>query len=183
MGIFDALAASTQRREILRLLSEKPRTLKEIGEITGISTSLVSRHIKKLNKTGLVNKKDSHYTITDKGEIIHLAMEKFNRIVNTIERDTEFWEIHDLSKIPLEFKLRIDEIGDYVVLRSEKDQVLRHYKVFSSIYQESKIVKVISAIFFPSHPQMFVEIASKADVEVITKKKLLEPSKTNTRKN
>ncbi|WP_290596358.1 MULTISPECIES: helix-turn-helix transcriptional regulator [unclassified Archaeoglobus] len=173
MGIFDALAASTQRREILKLLSEKPRTLKEIREITGISTSLVSRHIKKLNKTGLVNKKDSHYTITDKGEIIHLAMEKFNRIVNTIERDTEFWEIHDLSKIPLEFKLRIDEIGDYVVLRSEKDQVLRHYKVFSSIYQESKIVKVISAIFFPSHPQMFVEIASKADVEVITTEKTL----------
>lgn len=174
MDIFETLATSNQRREILELVYQKPRSLKEIGEISGISTPLISRQIKKLYEAGLVEKKDSYYTITDKGEILYLAMEKFRRIINTVEKDPEFWETHDLSKLPKEFKLRIDEIGDYVVLRSDKDEVLRHFKVFSSIYRSSNILRVVSAIFFPAHPPMFAEISSRADVEVITTKKALE---------
>jgi len=182
MDTFEAIATSSQRREILKLLYQKPRTLKEIGDISGISTPLISRQIKKLYEAGLVDKKDSYYTITDKGEILYLAMQKFRRIIDTLEKDSKFWETHDLSKLPKEFKLRIDEIRDYVVLRSDKDEVLRHFKVFSSIYRSSSVLRVISAIFFPAHPQMFADISSHADVEVIVTKKALETLEEEYRK-
>ena len=167
MNIFDIIASSNQRRLLLSLLYDNPKTLKEIVELTGLSSPLISHQLKKLVEIGLVEKDGTSYVMTEKGEIVYLAVKKFNDIISTIEKDPKFWEIHDLSRIPPEFKLRIDELGDYTVLRTEGDEVLKHFRVFSEIYQTSDIVRVASAIFFPSHPQMFAEMARKADVEVI----------------
>ncbi len=77
--------------------------------------------------------------------------------------------------------MRIDEIGDYRILRSGKDEVLKHYKVFSSIYTNSEIVRVASAIFFPSHPKMFAEMPAKADVEAIIPLKAFNTLKSEYR--
>ncbi len=167
MNIFDTIASSNQRRLLLSLLHESPKTLKEIVELTGLSSPLISRQLRKLLEIGLVEKDGTSYIMTEKGEIVYLAIKKFSDIVSTIERDPQFWEIHDLSRIPTEFKLRIDELGEYTVLRSEGDEVLKHFRVFSEIYRTSNIVRVVSAVFFPSHPQMFAEISKKSDVEVI----------------
>lgn len=178
MDTFEALACSGQRKEILNILSISPKSIKEISELTGISPPLVSRHLKKLGELGLVEKDNTRYILTDKGYFVHLALEKFRRIVRVLDKDPEFWEIHDFSGIPDEFKLRIDEIGDCEILRSDKDEVLKHYRVFSSIYTESEIVRLASAVFFPSHPKMFAEIAAKADVEVIIPLKALNTLKS-----
>ncbi|WP_202319811.1 helix-turn-helix transcriptional regulator [Archaeoglobus neptunius] len=177
MGLFDSLTSSKHRRLILEVLSKSPRSLKEMGEITGISPPVISRQLKKLSELGLISKDGNCYSITDMGEIAYLAIEKFRRIVSAIEKDPEFWKIHDFSSIPDEFKLRIDELGDYQILRSTKDVVLKHFKVFSSIYSESNIVRILSTVFFPTHPRMFVDISSRSDVEVILSEKALNALK------
>ncbi|MBO8180223.1 MAG: winged helix-turn-helix domain-containing protein [Archaeoglobus sp.] len=181
MDTFEALACSGQRKKILNILSSSPKSTKEISDLTGISSPLISRHLKKLNELGFVEKDGTRYILTDKGYFVYLALEKFRKIVEILDKDPEFWEIHDFSGIPDEFKLRIDEIGDYEILRSGKDEVLRHFKVFSSIYTESKVVRLASAIFFPSHPKMFAEISAKADVEVIIPLKALNKLKSEYR--
>jgi len=173
MDTFEALACSGQRKKILQILSDSPKSIKEIGELTGMSPPLISKHLKKLSELGFVDKDNTRYTLTDKGYFVYLALEKFRKIAEILDKDPEFWESHDFSGIPDEFKLRIDEIGDYEILRSDKDEVLKHYKVFSSIYTESEVVRVASAIFFPSHPKMFVEISAKADVEAVIPLKVL----------
>lgn len=167
MDIFEVLACSGQRKKILYVLSTSPKSIKEISELTGISSPLISRHLKILAELGVVEKDNARYILTDKGYFVHLALEKFRKIAEILDKDPEFWETHDFSGIPDEFKLRIDEIGDYKILRSSKDEVLKHYRVFSSIYTNSEIVRVASAIFFPSHPKMFAEMSAKADVETV----------------
>jgi len=49
-----AISASS-RRKILRLLSEKELTVKEISEKTNMSVSLASRHLKLLYDLGFLN--------------------------------------------------------------------------------------------------------------------------------
>jgi len=178
MHAFEALACSGQRKMILHFLSDSPKSIKEISELTGMTPPLISKHLKKLVELGFVEKIQSRYSLTDKGYFVYLALEKFRKIAETLDKDPEFWKIHDFSGIPDEFKLRIDEIGNYKILRSGKDEVLKHYKVFASIYTSSEVVRVASAIFFPSHPKMFVEISAKADVEVVVPSKVM-----NTLKN
>ena len=51
-----AISASS-RRQILTLLTDKERTVKEIAEITKMSVSLASRHLKMLYDLGFLNVK------------------------------------------------------------------------------------------------------------------------------
>jgi len=71
-------------------------------------------------------------------------------VSSVLERDPEFWKSHDLSGIPPEFKIRMDEIGKYEIIRSEGDEVLKHHKVFASIYLNSKLVRVAAVVIFPT---------------------------------
>ena len=49
-----AISASS-RRKILRLICKKERTVKEVSELTGMSVSLASRHLKLLYDLGFLN--------------------------------------------------------------------------------------------------------------------------------
>ena len=51
---FDALGNS-HRREIVELLARKPRSVQEIADRLPISRPAVSRHLRVLNKAGLVS--------------------------------------------------------------------------------------------------------------------------------
>lgn len=53
IGLFDALSSKT-RLEIIRLLSVNPQNIMQLAESIGISTAIVSRHIDKLVKNGIV---------------------------------------------------------------------------------------------------------------------------------
>ncbi len=172
MQILDVLT-SERRREILSLLAEKPRTLKELSTILNSAPSGLFRQVKKLEEVGLVEKAGSTFRLTGKGEVAFLALNKLRNIALTLERDPEFWKVHDLSGIPPEFKLRLDEIGEYKVIRSD-DEVLKHHKVFSSIYTNSKFVRVAAAVMFPNHPQMFAEMSKNADVEVVVTSRIVD---------
>ena len=47
--------SANSRRKILRLLADRERTVKEISEITKMSVSLASRHLKLLYDLGFLN--------------------------------------------------------------------------------------------------------------------------------
>ncbi len=174
-----SLITSKRRREIMSLLAESSYTLKEISGILGVTPPVAIRQLRKLMEAGLVVKEGNEFRMSDKGYIVHIALKKFESIISTLERDSEFWEIHDLSGIPDEFKARIDEIGDYEIIRSGDNEILRHYQVFSSVYTKAKLVRVAAAVIFPTHPKMFVEIARKSDVEVIITSRILSLLKEN----
>ena len=48
--------AAERRRTILSLLLQKPMTSRDIAEITGIDRSTVTSHVKRLAKSGLLEK-------------------------------------------------------------------------------------------------------------------------------
>ena len=49
-----AALADPQRRRIVELLSERPRRAGELAEAVGVSAPAMSRHLRTLNKGGLV---------------------------------------------------------------------------------------------------------------------------------
>jgi predicted transcriptional regulator len=59
--------SSSSRREILRLLNKSPKTVTNIANIMGISTSLASKHLSLLDYFGIVEAKlsppEKYYSI------------------------------------------------------------------------------------------------------------------------
>lgn len=53
LPVFEALASNV-RLNIIQLLAEKPRNMKEIAEALGLSSAIMSMHIKKLEKAGII---------------------------------------------------------------------------------------------------------------------------------
>jgi predicted transcriptional regulator len=53
LPVFEALASNV-RINIIQLLAERPRNMKELAEALGLSSAIMSMHIKKLEKAGII---------------------------------------------------------------------------------------------------------------------------------
>ncbi|MET1124863.1 MAG: winged helix-turn-helix domain-containing protein [Archaeoglobaceae archaeon] len=171
--MFEVLAPE-KRRAILSKLKEGKKDLKTLSSEVEASPPVVLKHLKKLEEAKLVEREGRQYSLTYLGDLVLVAVEDFERFLKFVERDYDYWLEHDLTNLPREFKLRLPEIGNYEIIRSDGEEVLRHFKVFSKVYTESKIVRALSAVMFPDHPKMFVDIAKKADVEVVVTSKIVK---------
>ena len=84
--IFHALADST-RRKILRMVAEKECTVSEMAEPFNVSLNAISKHIKVLEKAGLIDR-------TVDGRIHRCKMDArpLNQATDVIAYYRKFWE-------------------------------------------------------------------------------------------
>ncbi|MDI9646088.1 MAG: winged helix-turn-helix domain-containing protein [Archaeoglobales archaeon] len=166
--------APEKRRCILFAIKKRPMDLKTVSTALNIPPPVALKHLKKLEESKLIEKNGKTYRLTYLGDLTSTALENFVNFVEFIKKDIEYWASHDLSCLPENFKLRLPEIGKYELIKSYGEEVLRHFKIFSEIYKNSKKVRALSAVMFPPHPRMFAEIATRSDVEVIITNKMLK---------
>ena len=56
LPVYEALASKV-RLKIIQLLAEKPRNIKELASELGLSSAIMTMHVKKLEKSGIVTSK------------------------------------------------------------------------------------------------------------------------------
>lgn len=59
LPVYEALASKV-RLKVIQLLAQKPRNIKELAEELGLSSAIMTMHIKKLEKAGLISTKRIH---------------------------------------------------------------------------------------------------------------------------
>jgi predicted transcriptional regulator len=172
--MMERILISKKKREIVRNLAENPKKIADLRKSLELSGAALSLHLKDLFECGVVWREGDTLSLTGKGEVISLYIEKFEEAILTLERDPVFWQIHDLSTIPAEFKLRINEIGNYRVIWSRDGEVLRHHKAFMSAVRSSKWTRTVASVIFPNHPAIYSEVSKRADVSVIVTGEILK---------
>lgn len=100
--IFHALADST-RRAILRMVAEKECTVSEMAEPFKMSLAAVSKHIKVLEKAGLI-----HRAIDGRIHRCKMDARPLQQVSSVIEHYQKFWEagFDQLEKYLKESKLK-----------------------------------------------------------------------------
>jgi len=86
--VFAAVADPT-RRAILAALSRKPATITEIARPFPVSLNAISKHIKILERAGLVRR-----TVVGREHYCRLEAQPLRRAKAWLEHYREFWEIH-----------------------------------------------------------------------------------------
>jgi DNA-binding transcriptional ArsR family regulator len=90
-GVGKALAALADERrlEILRLCLEQPRTTSELAPMLGITEGPVSRHLKELERQGLVvgERFGRNVTYTAVVEVLHLLGQRLQRLPQDVGRN------------------------------------------------------------------------------------------------
>ena len=89
------------RLDSIQLLQKEPRRLSKIANELDITTSEAARHLERLVKANIIEKKsDSNYHLTPFGRIILLDLPKISFLTNNIG----YFQNHDLSPIPIDIQ-------------------------------------------------------------------------------
>lgn len=90
-GLDAALAAiaDPQRRRAVELLSERPRRAGELAEIIGVSAPSMSRHLKALKRSGLVE--ETHPEFDARVRIYALRRDGLSTVKTWLERTDALW--------------------------------------------------------------------------------------------
>jgi len=165
---------SERRRDILLMLQEEPKTLKEIKEHFRISSPEIIPQIRKLERGNLIYQEGKRYVLTEAGEIVTKSFEQLLRTLKLFEKDMEFWKEHKIE-IPEEFRSRLYELGEYKIVQSSPTEVFEPHKEFMKILFNSTTIKGISPIFHPEYPNFFLELAKrKRNISLIVTKDVFE---------
>ena len=156
-----------RKYEILSVLSNSPLTNSEISGWLSITPAAVSDHVKKLVSEGLVRKNGRRYSLTVKGLIILHAADVLERTMSVLEKNREFWEEHDLAAIPSHLLIRLGELGEYRIIESEENEVLKHKEKFMEIVSESDWVRAVFGFFLPDYPPLLAKLSQHTDISVV----------------
>lgn len=175
--IFEDIKFTTNsfvRLKVLATLHEKPRNMKEMTDITGLSYSSVSSTMHDLEIKGWVYRQHNKYFLTNSARV---------RIENILEMDRtlflleEFFNIlhgHIIDMIPSESILEFHLLQTATLMESSGVDAYRTYHFIQDCLSDAEFVKCIMPIFYePYFDKLSELISAKNDVEIYVPKNLL----------
>ncbi len=152
---------SKRRMRILRILSSHPVTFTELKRKTGINSTSLSIHLRKLQDFGFIRKEGREYRLSKLGRVLYFTLNRMERFITALERNPEFWVEHDLSPIPDDLLIRIGDLGYYEVL------VGNPFRYIEDEISNAGWVRIVSGTHLPIHiPDGDVKIVVGKEVKL-----------------
>jgi len=158
-GLLSVLTFSEKRKDILFLLQENPRTLSDIRDYFKVRSPEILPRLKEMEAANLIIRQDGVYQLTTLGKVSVIHYKPFLDTLIAIETNEDFWRDHDLDAIPETLLNRIQELKECRTVRDEHEHIYDTHKAFLENVISSTRFMGFTSIFFPSHPQMFLELA------------------------
>lgn len=182
-GLLSLLALSEKRRDILFMLQEEPKTLKEIRDYFKVSSPEIIPQIRKLEKENLIFQKDKKYVLTEVGEIAARSFGQFFKTLKIFENNMDFWKEHNISGIPEEFRMRLYELGDYKIFGSTPTEIFKPHDEYIKNLLKSKWTRGVSPALHPEYPESVTMLAEKGvDISIVVTRDVFEKLQTKYRK-
>lgn len=168
------LVISEKREKLLLLLHEGPKTLQEIKDSLAVTSAGIIPEIRKMEDKMLVNQKNREYDLTEIGEIVAESMFRFEGTLRVIRMNLKFWDEHNISAIPNEFRQRIHELGNYQIVKSTPNDIFRPQKEYMKNLLNARRLKAVSPVLHPDYPEYVINLADKGvPVSIIVTRDLL----------
>ena len=176
-GLMSLVAFSERRRDILFMLQEEPKTLKEIKDYFKITSPEIIPQIRKLQKDNLIYQEGKKYFLTEVGEIVTESLNKLFRTLKVFEKDMEFWKEHTIG-FPEEFRMRLYELGDYMITKSSPTEIFKPHDEYVKNVLKSKRIKGVSPVLHPEYTKQFLMMAKTGiPISIILTREVLEKIK------
>ena len=140
--------SNEDRLRILRTLQNEHLTVTALSKDLDLTTQETSRHLARMNELGLTGKNpDGTHYLTGYGELSLKQIASFK--FTTTHK--EYFQNHDLSKLPMEFISRIGElensryVDDVMVIFHLIDQMIREAEEFVWRITDRYIITVVPA--------------------------------------
>ncbi len=173
--LLSLLASSKLRQDILLYLGDGPKTLSDIRDHLGVSSSQLSTKIKELHKYNLILSEKKTYALSPQGNIVLKNYLPFANTVDLFERQEYYWKTHDLTCIPEALRYRIGELHGSEYIEDDTDDLNRLLTTVLKIMGEAKELYVVSPIFDEAIVKKLLQVAmSGVPIEVILTRPIYE---------
>jgi len=153
------VTSSGVRKGLVFQLLEEPRSLTELREHLGISSSNIIPRIKELENKNLVVKDKGKYSLALIGVILAKKVQMVDNLTVLLERNGQFLNEHDLTWTPENLLWRIDELTDCNLVKNVIEDTTATYNVVFGNLIKSKSIVGISPIFNSNYPGFFLSMA------------------------
>ncbi len=168
------LVSSEKRQNLLWLLSNGPKVLQEIRESLKVTSSGIIPEIRKMEEKNLIHQMNREYVLTEIGEVVAESLIRLECILKIFNRNTKFWNEHNISCIPREFRLRLHELGNYEIIRSTPNDILKPQKEYLKNLLNARWMKAVSPVLHPDYPKYVIKLADRGvPVSIIVTRELL----------
>ncbi len=126
----------------------------------------------------MIYQKNREYAITEIGAVVAEFMCQLEWTLRVFGINTKFWIEHDISGIPIEFRLRIHELGNYEIIKSTPNDIFKPQNEYLKYLLNAKWMKAVSPVLHPKYPKYVIDLADReVPVSIIVTRELLETLK------
>lgn len=161
-SLSDTIWLSEKRKRLLLLLMEGPRDIEQIKKALNVTSKSMMPQIKILMDHNLIQEEDRVYSLSNIGKIIVDNMNPLLNTIEVIEENPEYWATRDLSPIPAEFRQKLGELGDCMVIEPDINHLFDLPEEFTENLGKSDKVKTMLSYFHPLYPRIYHDIQKKA---------------------
>lgn len=160
-SLSDTIWLSEKRKRLLLLLMEGPRDIEQIKKALNVTSKSMMPQIKILMDHNLIQEEDRVYSLSNIGKIIVDNMNPLLNTIEVIEENPEYWATRDLSPIPAEFRQKLGELGDCMVIEPDINHLFDLPEEFTENLGKSDKVKTMLSYFHPLYPRIYHDIQKK----------------------
>lgn len=166
---------SSIRTKVMFTLLDEGKTANELQNIMNTRSTTILHSMKSLMESGLVEKKQQKYCLTNIGKIQAIMLNELVDTIVTIKEHHSFWLHHDLSGIPDELQKRIGMLGHGEIFRDPKETPLKSLDYFLAALSSSREMKGVSPVTIRGYPEAISHmIKCGAHVELILTNPVIE---------
>ncbi len=178
--LLDVIFASDKRKNVLLMLQDGPREMKNILKSLNTTRQALLPQIRILEDHHLVSQIDDSYQLTTIGERVVDEMIPLLDTVNVLDTNSDFWGERDLDFIPPELLSRIKELGDYQINEPPISNIHELNRDFTEESARSSRMCAVTTIFHPNFVDLFaLWTDNKTEITMVISRELYEKLRTH----
>lgn len=138
---------SAVRSELLHTVSRDSCPTSEVLETVDASESAVYAAVNDLERRGLLVEHDAGWVATGRGQLVADLLGQRDAVEDLLAHDVEYWQEHDLSVLPRQFRLRLGALTEYEVIRVTQTDPRRVIREVSNYIREADDVQILAPIY------------------------------------
>lgn len=127
--LVEYVIGSTVRAGVLEAVAADAHTMDDLLATLEASESAVYSAVNELENRGLLAERDGGYELTGAGRLVTDLVDQCQRTEKLFATDAAYWEAHDLSVLPEDFRRRLPELAGCDIVRAtdaDPHRVVRH---------------------------------------------------------
>lgn len=143
----DYVRSSSVRTDVVDSLSDRTLSTTRILAALDASESAVYDALSNLQARGIIAETDGGWRLTGTGRLVCDTLDRQQATDRLLAADPTYWDRHDVTALPQQFRCRLPELGDYEIVRAAESDLRGLVPWVVSHLEDVESCEVISPMY------------------------------------